>query len=870
MCNLLSLLRALALGLLFLAPSVSMADPAPFDLAGPTVEVQVTHDGVTRPIDQIPNLSPGDQLWIKADLPAAQSVRYLLVLAFLRGATNPPPQSWFHQSETWKDKAKNGLRVTVPQGAQQALLFLAPQTGGDLNTLVDTVRGRPGAFVRASQDLNQASLDHARVDTFLAAIQQNGQVDPDRLKAASSLLSRSLGLKVDSDCLQKPPTLRSTCILQGQDPLVLDDGHSTSLVQNLTSGDSANLIQGLASTPQADFGYYSPYVGVVMDIARIMDSFHTAQYQYIPTLVTANGDHLILALNTPPSFHPPLSVLVAALPAVAPSNPPLIRQVAPKAEYCAQTPDLVLPVDGAPLAFSTGYAHDLELIVRGKDTDRVVARLRFDPARGGLVADTKMIDTADTGNSIQAQVEGYWGFVRFDGPHFLLERARATPWALDADDQQSLIVGRDDALHFRSPAAVCVESIMLRQPSGELEKLNWTRASPDELTVTASLKQTSPGPVTLLIRQYGVAAADVVALRAFAQPAHLNAFVLHGGDTAGLLTGSRLDEVANLTFHGVTFTPGGLTTISGEDELSMKAADLQAAKLKSGDTATAKVALRDGRTLALKVVVGSNRPSVTLVSKSVQASSGGLGQVQLADKNAAPQGATLTFSIRAQTPPSFTGREEVEIAGSDGEVLTTLTFANGLIREDSHVALATLDTAKVLGDSTFGALQYRIVDHGVVGDWQALATLVRLPTIRDYKCAVATDQPCELEGSRLFLIGELSGDPDFDHAIKVPEGFTGDVLSAPQITDGRLYVKLRDDPETVDLVILPGHGDATAPPASHPHPPTVTAMQTNQGLLATTVQPAATILNQSAAGKAGMVGPGKPAPTPDSIATAQQ
>jgi len=38
------------------------------------------------------------------------------------------------------------------------------------------------------------------------------------------------------------------------------------------------------------------------DIARIFDSFHTAQYQYIPALATASGDQLALSLNTPPSF----------------------------------------------------------------------------------------------------------------------------------------------------------------------------------------------------------------------------------------------------------------------------------------------------------------------------------------------------------------------------------------------------------------------------------------------------------------------------------------------------------------------------------------------------------------------------------------
>jgi hypothetical protein len=43
------------------------ADPAPFDLAGPSLEVKVGRGMATLPISEVPNLAPGDQLWIKAD-----------------------------------------------------------------------------------------------------------------------------------------------------------------------------------------------------------------------------------------------------------------------------------------------------------------------------------------------------------------------------------------------------------------------------------------------------------------------------------------------------------------------------------------------------------------------------------------------------------------------------------------------------------------------------------------------------------------------------------------------------------------------------------------------------------------------------------
>src|SRR2546423_13332973 len=81
------------------------ADNAAFDLAGPKLEMTVNRGGKTLPIAEVPNLQPGDRLWIHPDLPDDQSVHYLLVVAFLRGTNNPPPADWFTRAETWN---KNG------------------------------------------------------------------------------------------------------------------------------------------------------------------------------------------------------------------------------------------------------------------------------------------------------------------------------------------------------------------------------------------------------------------------------------------------------------------------------------------------------------------------------------------------------------------------------------------------------------------------------------------------------------------------------------------------------------------------------------------------------------------------------------------
>src|SRR5439155_7851314 len=71
------------------------AETAAFDLSGPRIDVRVTRGDKTLPISQVPNLQPGDRIWLHPDLPEDQSAHYLLVAVFFRGSTNPPPDNWF-------------------------------------------------------------------------------------------------------------------------------------------------------------------------------------------------------------------------------------------------------------------------------------------------------------------------------------------------------------------------------------------------------------------------------------------------------------------------------------------------------------------------------------------------------------------------------------------------------------------------------------------------------------------------------------------------------------------------------------------------------------------------------------------------------
>jgi hypothetical protein len=601
-------LPAFALTLFLLGSSVR-ADSAAFDLTGPHLQLTVTRAGKTLPVSDVANLQAGDRIWIHPQFPEDQSAHYLVIVAFLRGTTNPPPENWLFREEGWAKKVRDeGFVVTVPQGAQQCLLFLAPETGGDFSTLRSAVSARPGIFVRASQDLNLASLDRLRLDKYLAEIKQTPDYDPKALKERSQQLAKTLDIKVNQDCFDKPAEEQATCLTQREDQLVLDDGHTQSMVAALTSGPSADLAAAVSATPLAGAGTFSPYVGAIVDLGRLLGNLHTAEYQYIPALAISQKDELNLRLNSPPSFKNPKSVLVVGLPAVEAAQFPPLRAAEADHVYCLQKSPLVLPANGAPLVFSTSLAHDFVLRVpqtSGKDVDLPATP---DPAQGGFVIDAHSLPAGSIVSQVKGTLHGRWGFEEFDGPSFNLRGAHAAKWTVPAADQSALVVGREDTLHLDSECAVCADAITALDTQGHELKTTWKLLKPDEVEIHIPLSAEQGGLLTLRVKQLGIAQPDEFSFPAYAEAAHLDRFMLNAGDSKALLVGTRLDEVKGLEVSGVRFVPGKLTRNGQNDNLPLLASTtLIAGALKPDESVIAHVVLKDGRVLNLQTEVAPPR-----------------------------------------------------------------------------------------------------------------------------------------------------------------------------------------------------------------------------------------------------------------------
>ena len=796
-----SRVHCLILGLFLVTGCFAYADGS-FDLSGPRVEVNVTRADKTLPISEVPNLHSGDRIWIHPAFPDNETVHYVLAVAFLQGATNPPPDSWFTKAETWTRKLrKEGIVITVPEHAQQALFFLAPQTAGDFTTLRKAVQGKPGAFVRAVQDLDLASQSRLRADKYVSAISEVSAKDPKVLHERSALLARSLKIKVDEKCFDRPSEQQATCLTQNSDQMVMDDGHGQSLMTAVSPG--VDLVGAVTATKQAGGGTYSPYVGVVVDLAKVMENLHTAQYQYIPALALPQKEQLNLKLNNPPSFHKPQSVLVVALPPVKEVAPSVLVLVDPKQVYCVQNPSLALAADGAPLVFATEMGHDFTLRVHGKDGKSLDLPVKPDPSRGGLVLDGALPNLASLGPDASGTLHGSWGFEKFEGPAFQLRSApAAAQWDLSGEDKNALITGREDTFHLHSDLAACVEAITFKDQHDKTAKTSWKVVAPDDIEVKVSLADTEPGKATLAVKQFALAKPVEVPLHTYSQDGHLDKFTIHAGDQLGVLKGARLDLVASLDANGTHFMPASLTRVEKLDELSLLAQNAPASGFPAEQKLTAQVTLKDGRVVKLKSTVEPQRPKVILVSKRIQAAH---STIRLGGPDDVPLDGQLSFFVKSEIPARFPREEKIEISGADGFFHTVLSLPDkGLSLQDQQTAVVVLNPLKSFGDSAFGPLQFRAVtSDGTAGDWLPLAHLVRVPHLRDVRCPDDPEKQCVLSGDLLYLIDSIASDREFTHPVPVPSGFADASLAVPRPNGTTLYLKLRDDPTAINIAVLP-------------------------------------------------------------------
>ncbi|MDB5702200.1 MAG: hypothetical protein JWL66_2399 [Sphingomonadales bacterium] len=788
----LRILQSICLFTLVAIALPARAASSAFDLVGPRLNVSVTREGVTLPLSQVPNLAEGDRVSVAPDPARVNGERYRIVAAFLRGAVDRPPKEWFHEALSWKPKSAT-LSMNVPKGAQQMALFVMPESGGSLNAIVSAVRKQPGAFVRAVQELNQASLDRARLDTFLREMQRAERKSPESVAAISPILTRSLSIKLKSECLQLAAETQSACLTGDRETLLLQDTHSSALADTL-SGAPTDLAFQLSATPQAGYGSYSSYIGVIRDVFRLFGAFQSSQLQYIPALAQmpkggiAGGVGILL--NTPVSFAKPTSVMVVGLPAIEAPKPPPLRRSDPDTLSCAR-PGMVLGVEGAPLIYATDYAHDMALQLTRADGTKADVALRSDPSVGGFVADGPM-PAGPFAPVIAGQLHGRWGFSPFEGPGFALSQADGGNWK--AVDRTSLVAGRSNELELLGDGAGCVTQVQMQRGDAPAQDVTWKQSGQQGIVVTLPLEKVEPGRVSVVIKGAVGATPSTITLKALREAGSLDDFVIHAGDDEALLTGSRLDQVTGVTVGTLNFQPGALTRVDRQDRLTLRAVDIAAATALDGKSQSADVTFIGGRHKKVDVTFAPRRAAVTLLHVTGQSPDrhGNL-MIALPASQVFAQDARLSFAFRLEGSTALSGRETIEIGTADGRVATMIQPGKGYDLQDASTGIVAFGPADALGPTGYGPLRFRVVSNDAASAWTPLPIVARLPEIRSLVCA--RGKACRISGNKLFLIKAVGTTKDLAKAQDIPDGFVATEIMTPAGPDGRIYLQLRDAPQ---------------------------------------------------------------------------
>src|SRR3546814_7596470 len=135
------------------------------------------------------------------------------------------------------------------------------------------------------------------------------------------------------------------------------------------------------------------------------------------------------------------------MPAIEADLPPRLRSIQEE-PICASHQAVVLPVDGAPLVYSTSYARKMAIRVTsaaGKTFDLPV-EARADRGGYGLKNDRPI--PAGRVGPVRATLHGFGGFKPFQGPEFALQVDGGEPWRAATDEHTK--TGSDKHLTLRS------------------------------------------------------------------------------------------------------------------------------------------------------------------------------------------------------------------------------------------------------------------------------------------------------------------------------------------------------------------------------------------------------------------------------------
>ena len=146
----------------------------------------------TLPIAEVPNLLPGGRVAIKADFPGV-AVGEVPARRGSPARRHPAAGFLVHRVRDLTGMPRRWPLAPGAGGAAGAGVPRAP-VGNGFGPWSARL-GRPGAFVRAAQQLNQASLDRAQLEIYLRDLRETRRGEPGARPRGDPLLARSLAIR---------------------------------------------------------------------------------------------------------------------------------------------------------------------------------------------------------------------------------------------------------------------------------------------------------------------------------------------------------------------------------------------------------------------------------------------------------------------------------------------------------------------------------------------------------------------------------------------------------------------------------------------------------------------------------------------------
>ena len=324
------------------------------------------------------------------------------------------------------------------------------------------------------------------------------QRNPGVLKDTTPLLARSLGIRVDEKCLDRLPQLQAPCLMQGQETLILNDGHSVSIVEALTNGPASDLVMAASCNTAGGVRLLQPVSRLAAAIlAGCSIRFGVANYQYIPALATAVGKQLTLDDSTRRRRFKIRNR--CSLRRCRRSSRRCLHRCTPSARktstaraeirWCCRS-------KARRWCFRPSMRTTRSCASPARTAKRSICRRRRMRRRAASSSIPRRLQTASLEDRFEGSLHGYWGFEKFDGPGFQLVNTQSQAWAPSSTDDESLIVGRANTIHLQAGSVACIDRIMVKDPAGKELRVEWSPVKANEVQINLPLQQAQPGPLT--------------------------------------------------------------------------------------------------------------------------------------------------------------------------------------------------------------------------------------------------------------------------------------------------------------------------------------------------------------------------------------